>query len=88
MALAAGVVEVTAGGTGAVAMEVAAMVAATEAVATVEAVPVEETVAVAMEVAVTVAATAAVAMAGEEMVVETAVAKAVVERAAETEVRR
>ena len=87
MALAAGVVEVTAGGTGAVAMEVAAMVAATEAVATVEAVPVEETVGAAMEVAVTVAATAAVAMAGEERAVVTAVAKAVAGMAAEMVVR-
>ena len=37
---------------------------------------------------VTVAATAAVAMAGEERAVVTAVAKAVVERAAEMVVRR
>ena len=88
MALAAGVVEVTAGGTGAVAMEVAAMVVATEAAVMAEAVTVEETVAVAMEAVVTVAATAAVAMAGAARAGVTAVAKAVVERAAETEVRR
>ena len=87
MALAAGVVEVTAGGTGAVAMEVAAMVVATEAAVMAEAVPVEETVGAAMEAVVTVVATAEVAMAGVAMAVVTAVAKAVVERAAEMVVR-
>ena len=88
MALAAGVVEVTAGGTGAVAMEVAAMVVATEAAVMAEAVPVEETVGAAMVVVVTVAATAAVAMAVVERAVVTAVAKAVVVTAEVTEVRR
>ena len=88
MALAAGVVEVTAGGTGAVAMEVAAMVVATEAAVMAEAVPVEETVGAAMEAVVTVAATAEVAMAGVEMVVEMAVAKAVAGMAEVTVVRR
>ena len=88
MALAAGVVEVTAGGTGAVAMEVAAMVVATEAAVMAEAVTVEETVAVAMVVAVTVAATAEVAMAGVERAAVTAVAKAVAGMAEVTVVRR